>query len=91
MKKQPANADAAPLAAGFGLVVLSEDRPEEPHFWEGGMCGNVFVMLRYLGWQSAPMPSLRKGAAATAVPDAPSIPSLGPLFGGCNADRRGFG
>lgn len=32
MKKQPANAYAAPLAAGIGLValdvVLSEDRPE---------------------------------------------------------------
>lgn len=89
MKKQPANTDAAPLAAGIGLVafdaVLSEDRPEEPRYWADGTCGNVFVVLRYLGWQLAPIVSLREGTAATALPDAPSIPRLDLPFGGCNS------
>lgn len=54
-------ADAAQLAAEIGLLalafVLSEERPEEPCYWAGGTCGNVFAVLRDLGWQSAPISS----------------------------------
>ncbi len=89
MKKRFANADAAPLATGVRLValgaVLSEDRPEEPRYWVGGTCENVFVVLSCFGWQSAPIASLRLGAAATALPDAPPIPNLDLPFGGRNA------
>lgn len=71
MKTQLANAQAAPLVAGTGLValdvVISEDRPGEPRYWAGGTCGNVLVVLRYLGWQSAPIARLREGVAATEL------------------------
>lgn len=71
MKKQPANADTAPLAVGTGLValdvVVSESQPATPRHWAGGTCGNVLVVLRYLGWRAAPVARLRKGAAATRL------------------------
>ena len=89
MKKRPANADAAPLAAGVGLVALdivfSENRLEKPRYLAGGMCGKVFVALRDLEWQSAPIAILQEGAAANALPDAPSTPRLGLPLDGCKA------
>lgn len=61
----------APLAAGTGLlaldIVLSEDQMAEPRYWAGGTCGNVLIVLSFLGWQSIPLARLRKGAAATGL------------------------
>ncbi len=71
MKKQPANTDEAPLAVGTGLLaldaVVSEDRPGTPRYWAGGTCGNVLVVLRFLGWRAAPIARLREGDAATRL------------------------
>lgn len=71
MKKQPANTDAVPLAVGTGLValdvVISDSQPDTPRHWAGGTCGNVLVVLRYLGWRAAPVARLRDGDAATQL------------------------
>lgn len=89
MKKQPAKADTATLSGGIGLSTLddglSEDRPEDPCYWACGTCGNVFVVLRGLGWQSALVANLRKKAAVTLLSDAPLIPRLDLPLGIFNA------
>jgi sugar/nucleoside kinase (ribokinase family) len=60
-----------PLVVGTGLValdvVVSENQSTTPSYWAGGTCGNVLTILRYLGWQSAPIARLRQGVTADSL------------------------
>jgi len=52
---------ASPSAIGTGLLaldyVISADKPEV-YNWAGGTCGNVLIILSFLGWKSAPVARL---------------------------------
>lgn len=57
----------APTAVGTGLLALDEvigvDKSTPVRHWAGGTCGNVLIVLRYLGWTSKPVARLEPGDA----------------------------
>jgi len=59
------------LIYGSGLlaldVVVNRDRPDSVRMYAGGTCGNVMIVLRYLGWDSSPMARLSEDSAGKAV------------------------
>lgn len=54
-----------PTAIGTGLValdvVINGHNINEPYYMTGGSCGNVLIILSYLGWNSVPIGRLKKG------------------------------
>ena len=58
-----------PRVAGTGLVALDAVLGErEGHrFWAGGSCGNVLMILSYLGWRSIPISRLDNDTAGEYV------------------------
>lgn len=60
-----------PLAVGAGLValdvVISRVSGSPTRYWCGGTCGNVLVILSYLGWRTQPVARLGKGKASRLV------------------------
>ena len=62
-----------PVAVGIGLValdvVLTDAKDQQPRYFAGGTCGNVLIILRYLGWRSNPVARLSPGAAADCLLD----------------------
>jgi len=54
-----------PTAVGTGLialdVIINGHNKKEPFFMTGGSCGNVLIILSYLGWCSFPIGRLREG------------------------------
>src|SRR5437870_3606739 len=65
------SAPCKPVALGTGLValdvVINIDSHEAPRSYAGGTCGNVLTILSYLGWNSAPLSRLSRGAATGQV------------------------
>ncbi len=63
--------DPSPVCLGTGLIVLDiifngkKDLP--PKLWAGGSCGNVLIILSYLGWQSYPIARLGKDPASQKI------------------------
>ena len=57
-----------PMCIGTGLValdvVIRENQKSPPKLWAGGSCGNVLIILSYLGWKSYPIARLGNDAAA---------------------------
>ncbi len=60
-----------PVVVGSGLVSLDvvfvDDNGMEPKYWAGGTCGNVLVILAYLGWQAYPLGILGQDEAGTLL------------------------
>ena len=60
-----------PIVIGTGLlaldIVFSADDAMAPQFYAGGTCGNVLVILSYLGWKSYPVARLNEDAASGYV------------------------
>src|SRR2546425_888519 len=59
-----------PRVAGLGLIALDvvlEGKNSKPKYFGGGTCGNVHVILSYLGWSVAPIARLDKGFAGDFV------------------------
>ena len=56
-----------PVAVGMGLVALdavfSTNGHVAPQYYAGGTCGNVLMILSYLGWRSLPVSRLRSDRA----------------------------
>lgn len=54
---------SAPICTGTGLIaldiVLNKDNVCRPLFMTGGSCGNVHIILAYLGWRSIPISRLK--------------------------------
>jgi sugar/nucleoside kinase (ribokinase family) len=71
MNNPKTSSDEAPLAVGTGLLALDDVRIDgdgrPPRRWAGGTCGNVLLVLSYLGWRAAPVARLQPGAAADMV------------------------
>lgn len=82
----------APVAAGTGLIALDiviTDRNEQPpRSWAGGTCGNVLTILAYLGWQSYPLMTLGKDAAANRVLQDMKDKGVETEFLRCSESRR---
>jgi fructokinase len=61
----------APTVLGSGLlaldIVISEVSREPARYWAGGTCGNVLIVLSYLGWESKPVARLQAGAATQRI------------------------
>lgn len=60
-----------PIAIGTGLialdVVIEADVERDSWLWTGGTCGNVLIILSYLGWQAFPVARLNGDAASRCV------------------------
>ena len=60
-----------PIAFGTGLlgldVVYSGDSEEPIGKWAGGTCGNVLVILSFLGWSTYPVARLADNASASLL------------------------
>ncbi len=60
-----------PVVVGTGLialdVVINGNVHRPPRFWAGGTCGNVLIILSYLGWQAFPVSRLNGDAASKHV------------------------
>ena len=69
--KERVGGSVCPSALGTGLVALDvivkADEATRPQFHAGGTCGNVLTILSYLGWHSAPISRLARGAATDRV------------------------
>ena len=57
--------DSKPICSGTGLialdVIINSHNKNDPFFMTGGSCGNVLIILSYLGWHSVPIGRLKKG------------------------------
>jgi len=53
------------ICSGTGLialdVVINNHNKNEPYFMAGGSCGNVLIILSYLGWDAFPIGRLKRG------------------------------
>ncbi len=62
-----------PRVFGTGLfaldVVLSADPAEPIYCWAGGTCGNVLIILSYLGWRASPIARLNGDPSSIRVKD----------------------
>ena len=60
-----------PSVVGTGLIALdivTNNHQNTPlHFWSGGSCGNVLIILAYLGWHSYPVARLGSDNAAKTI------------------------
>jgi fructokinase len=60
-----------PLVVGTGLialdVVISRVSNDPTKYWCGGTCGNVLIILKYLGWRVLPIARLGRGKASKLV------------------------
>ena len=60
-----------PIVAGTGLlaldVVMHTDISQPPRLYAGGTCGNVLMILSYLGWESYPIARLNGDEASRYV------------------------
>lgn len=60
-----------PRVLGTGLVALDIVLPTNPgnpaRFWAGGTCGNILIILAYLGWSAAPISRLKLGNASDCL------------------------
>ena len=71
MRTETRNIDGGPrpIAVGTGLlgldVVYSGDNTEPIGKWAGGTCGNVLVILSFLGWSTYPVSRLADNASAS--------------------------
>lgn len=59
------------ICLGTGLIALdlvtNGDEDRVPRFWAGGSCGNVLIILSYLGWKTYPLVRLGDDEAAKKV------------------------
>lgn len=72
MKNQKSNTNPnKPSVAGTGLialdVIIDADDPNLSKRWTGGTCGNVLIILSYLGWDSYPVSRLNGETASKRV------------------------
>src|SRR5947209_6200203 len=72
MKDQKSNTDPnKPSVVGTGLialdVIIEGAHPRLCKRWAGGTCGNVFIILSYLGWDSYPVARLNGETASRRV------------------------
>lgn len=67
----PFHLSGRPVVIGTGLlaldVVLSGDDAWAPRLYAGGTCGNVLIILSYLGWKSYPVARLNGDTASKYV------------------------
>ena len=72
-KTQKISGRSRPIAIGTGLlgldVVYDADSEEPIGRWAGGTCGNVLVILSFLGWSTYPVAKLADNASATLLCD----------------------
>lgn len=63
--------NAGPIAFGTGLIaldiVVTDQYGVRPRLWAGGTCGNVLLILAYLGWRTYPIAALGNDLAAQRV------------------------
>src|SRR5947209_2629974 len=72
MKDQKSNVSPnKPSVVGTGLialdVIIDADAPGLSKRWAGGTCGNVLIILSYLGWDSYPVSRLNGETASRRV------------------------
>lgn len=72
MKNRQSNASQSkPSVVGTGLialdVIIDADDPQLSKRWAGGTCGNVLIILSYLGWDSYPVSRLNGETASGRV------------------------
>lgn len=72
MKNRQSNASLSkPSVVGTGLialdVIINADDPRLSKRWTGGTCGNVLIILSYLGWDSYPVSRLNGETASRRV------------------------
>lgn len=60
-----------PICIGTGLIALDVVMNGHPTFplgsWAGGSCGNVLIILAYLGWKTMPVAQLGSDRSATKL------------------------
>ncbi len=60
-----------PVVVGTGLialdVVIEAVTKRDPWLWTGGTCGNVLIILSYLGWHAFPVARLNGDAASKRI------------------------
>lgn len=60
-----------PICVGTGLIaldiVISSNSQTSPRLSAGGSCGNVLVILSYLGWSTFPIAKLKDDKAAAEL------------------------
>ena len=70
-KAQNISSRPRPIAIGTGLlaldVVYNADNDEPIGRWAGGTCGNVLVILSFLGWSTYPIARLADNASASLL------------------------
>lgn len=68
---KPLFGNATPTCSGTGLVTLdvfiNDKTKSYPSLWAGGSCGNVLIILAYLGWKTYPIICLGKDSAAERI------------------------
>jgi fructokinase len=59
--------------SGTGLITLdvlmNDENEQNTSLWAGGSCGNVLMILSYLGWKAYPIVCLGKDTAAQTIID----------------------
>jgi fructokinase len=60
-----------PICCGTGLValdfVIDDINHTAPNLWAGGSCGNVLIILSYLGWDSYPISRFKNDYASSEL------------------------
>lgn len=69
--RQPNASQSKPSVVGTGLialdVIINAEDPRLSKRWAGGTCGNVLIILSYLGWDSYPVSRLNGETASRRV------------------------